>query len=39
MKYRILILAIAMFVSLVFVSNGWAPGPTSYKKPPPVAGP
>jgi hypothetical protein len=31
MKVRLLVLLTVMFIGLVYVSNGWAPGPTSYK--------
>ena len=31
MKVRLVILLTVMFIGLVVVSNGWAPGPTTYK--------
>lgn len=31
MKIRIILLLAVMLVGLTFVSNGWAPGPTTYK--------
>lgn len=31
MKRRAVILILCTAIGLVFVSNGWAPGPTAYK--------